>query len=435
MQYKHPLHLTRGSSRRGSTIVIFALVMGALLGIAGLVLDGGYAYFERRRAQVAADAAAYAGALEILHDNRGWITESARDDAAVNGYDDQSPIVSVTVHNPPTSGPAAGNGNAVEVIVEREMPTSLMKMVGRRSVTVRARAVAGVTADFSDLCVLALNPEASGAITVSGTATLNAPNCEIVTNSTASDAIVANGGGCINGSRITYGTGQGTAGGYSANGQNCLNPEPIGGIPRPDPYQSLTAVEPNPSDYPNQLQGGGKNGLKITGNEPQPVVLQPGYYPGGISITGGEVQLAPGTYVVDGFTTNGNVTLYGNGVTIFNTGANKGQISIAGGAQLNLSAPNDPSNPYNNILFWNSSTISCKNANQCDARINGSSDSVVDGVLYFPTVKLTYAGVQTTDNFTQIIADTLELTGTTYTGTDWASSGRTPTAQRVSFVE
>ncbi len=38
--------------------------------MAGLVLDGGYAYFERRRAQVAADSAAYAGALETLHGNR-----------------------------------------------------------------------------------------------------------------------------------------------------------------------------------------------------------------------------------------------------------------------------------------------------------------------------------------------------------------------------
>jgi len=422
-------------SRRGSTIVVFALVAGTLLAMVGLVLDGGYAYFERRSAQVAADSAAYAGALEILHANRTWIDQSARDDAALNGYDDQDPAIAVRVENPPTSGVAIGDNNSVEVIVEREIPTSLMRIVGRRSVTVRARAVAGVTADRGELCVLALNPTASGAITVSGAAALNAPNCEVVTNSTANDAIVANGGGCINSSVTTYGTGQGTAGGYTANGQICLNPAPVGGIPRPDPHAHLAAIEPKPGDYPARNAGKGKNGLKITGKEQQPVLLQPGYYAGGIHMTGGEVRLAPGMYVVDGFTANGNVTIKGDGVTVFNTGAQKGAISIAGGAQLALTAPNDTANPYNNILFWNSSTISCANPNQCDARINGTSDSVVDGVLYFPTVQLTYAGVQTTNNFTQIVADTLKFTGTSYTGTDWVSSGRTPTNRRVSFVE
>ena len=428
--FRSPNHL-----RRGSTLVIFALVVGSLLAVVGLVLDGGYAYFERRRAQAAADSAAYAGALEILHDNRTWITQSAQDDAALNGYDDQEPVVTVTVENPPVSGLAVGDNNFVEVVVEREIPTSLMRIVSRQSVTVRARAVAGVTADPGEGCVMALNPTASGALTVSGTANLNAPGCEVVVNSTANDALVANGGGCINSAGTTFGTGQGTAGGYTANGQNCLNPAPVGGIPRPDPYAHLADIEPDPADFVNQTQGMGNNGLKINGNEPQPVILQPGYYQGGIDITGGEVHLSPGMYVVDGFTSNGNVTIKGDGVTIFNTGASNGQISIAGGALLALTAPNDVTNPYNNILFWNSSTISCANANQCDARINGSSDSIVDGVLYFPTVKLTYAGVQTTTGVTQIIADTLQFTGTSYTGTNWASSGRTPSVQRVSFAE
>ncbi len=137
----------RASSRlrRGSTIVVFSLVVGTLLAIVGLVLDGGYAYFERRRAQAAADSAAYAGALEILHDNPTWIEQSARDDAALNGYDDQEPVVVVTVENPPVSGAAIGDNNFVEVLVETEIPTSLMRMVGRRSVKVRARAVTGVT--------------------------------------------------------------------------------------------------------------------------------------------------------------------------------------------------------------------------------------------------------------------------------------------------
>jgi Flp pilus assembly protein TadG len=47
---------------RGATIVLAALAMVALLGLTGLVIDGGRAYSDHRQAQNAADAAALAGA-------------------------------------------------------------------------------------------------------------------------------------------------------------------------------------------------------------------------------------------------------------------------------------------------------------------------------------------------------------------------------------
>jgi hypothetical protein len=184
------------------------------------------------------------------------------------------------------------------------------------------------------------------------------------------------------------------------------------------------------------------SGLMLTGNEvPQADCLtagyyciEPGRYTGGISITGGTVELRPGLYVVDGFTVSANVTLKGHGVTIYNTGLGNGQIKINGGAQLDLIAPTD--GDYQNILFWNSSSISCNNPNTCDAIINGTADSTVDGVLYFPTVQLTYAGVENSTGFTQIIADTLKITGTAQVGTNWEGAvSRTPTTTRVVFSE
>jgi hypothetical protein len=45
----------------GQSIVIIAFAMVAIIGMAALVLDGGYAYLERRRVQNAADAAVLAG--------------------------------------------------------------------------------------------------------------------------------------------------------------------------------------------------------------------------------------------------------------------------------------------------------------------------------------------------------------------------------------
>jgi Flp pilus assembly protein TadG len=50
----------------GQSIVIIAFAMVAIIGMAALVLDGGYAYLERRRVQNAADAAALAGARGLM---------------------------------------------------------------------------------------------------------------------------------------------------------------------------------------------------------------------------------------------------------------------------------------------------------------------------------------------------------------------------------
>ena len=98
------------SSRRGAILVIFALTFSGLLLFLGLVVDGGIIYFERRKAQAAADAGAYAGALELLHGNNSWIDDAAKADTKMNGFDDDETVIVITVNNPPLTGSAAGDG-------------------------------------------------------------------------------------------------------------------------------------------------------------------------------------------------------------------------------------------------------------------------------------------------------------------------------------
>jgi hypothetical protein len=405
-------------------LIIFAAAFGLLLAFAGLTLDGGYLYYERQRAQAAADAGAYAGALELRRGSTTWIVPSAKEDAKVNGFDDADPDITVTVNHPPASGPRIGDSNFVEVIVQSLAPTTLMRVVGPNASTVAARAVAGISADYSGPCILALNDSEDGAITVSGTADLNAPNCDVVTRSLDNEAITANGGGCITAQTIAFATGVGTTGGYQANGQNCLSPEPIGIIPPEDPYSTLT--EPDKNSVTKQAN----NRTQITGGT---TTLQPGYYKGGIKITGGNVTLNPGLYIVDGIDVSGG-SIYGDGVTIYNTGDGLRNISFAGGAYTELTATNDTSSPYNNILFFNSRNSSC--GNPCDGSINGTSDSTFEGVMYFPSVHLDYAGTEDQSAFSQIIADTIRFTGTSLVNLDWDTTpSRTPSATRVSFAE
>lgn len=412
--------------RRGAMLPIFAMAFAMLLAFAGLTLDGGNLYYERQRAQAAADAGAYAGALELKRGAADWVTPSAKEDARLNGFDDDDSDVTVTVNNPPLNGSQAGNAAFVEVIVDSVAPTTLLRVAGPILSSVQARAVAGIQSDWGGPCILALNTSASGAITVSGTADLNAPNCDVVTRSLATDAIIANGGGCIDAQTIAYATGVGTVGGYTANGQNCLSPEPIGAIPSEDPYSSLP--QPDGEDFTEQAH----HRTNISGGD---VTLSPGYYGGGIKITGGNVTLSPGVYFVDGFDASGNAYIEGEGVTIINSGdGGLRNISIAGTIHAELSATNDSTSAYNNILFYDMNATNC--GNPCSGKVNGTAESTYEGVMYFPHVHLDYAGTEDQSAFSQIIADTLRFTGTSQVEQDWESTdGRVPTATRVSFAE
>jgi hypothetical protein len=87
--------MNRDRSPRGQTLVVFALALTALLGMVGLVIDGGNAFAQQRRTQNAVDAAAEAGAVQLARRMVGlpgtdaeWdarVDEAVRAVATVNG--------------------------------------------------------------------------------------------------------------------------------------------------------------------------------------------------------------------------------------------------------------------------------------------------------------------------------------------------------------
>ena len=195
--------INRKDGRSGAILVLFCLVAIPLLAVLGLVLDGSNLYFVRRQAQTAADAAAWGGAKELIRGNTANVDTAGKWDAKRMNFDDAASDVVVTINNPPLAGARAGDANFVEAIVEHTEPATLMQLFTANSV-VRARAVAGIQPDFGGPCVLALDPSAPGAITVSGGAALNAPGCEVISTSVDPGSITANGGGCITAQVIGY---------------------------------------------------------------------------------------------------------------------------------------------------------------------------------------------------------------------------------------
>lgn len=138
----------------GQVLIITALCMVVLLAFMGLATDVGYLRFVKQESQKAADAAAMAGAMEIL--NGGSPAVAARYDAASNGFTHGTDGVEVEVNNPPLSGPNAGSTPYVEVIVKDTVPTIFMKVLGQNEADVSARAVAALTSGPN--CIYSLSP-------------------------------------------------------------------------------------------------------------------------------------------------------------------------------------------------------------------------------------------------------------------------------------
>ncbi len=202
---------------RGQVLVWGAVIVPALALFLGLSLDVGLLYDVRRRAQSAADGAAASGAMELARQTTSYVTSAALYDAGRNGFDNDETEVTVTVSNPPVSGPRLGDSNFVEVVVREDVDTYFMQFIGRNLVTVRARSVAGIV-HFGDACLMALDPSASAAMKVNGSPTLNA-NCGVMVNSSDSQALQVPGStSTINATYV------GVNGGYTGSGS--INPIP-----------------------------------------------------------------------------------------------------------------------------------------------------------------------------------------------------------------
>ena len=82
---RREFRITGVRSQRGTILVIVALLMFGLVVATGMAADAGAMYYQRTRMQVAADAAALAGARGLAHDQSRAIA-LAEQYAADNGY-------------------------------------------------------------------------------------------------------------------------------------------------------------------------------------------------------------------------------------------------------------------------------------------------------------------------------------------------------------
>ena len=268
----------------------------------------------------------------------------------------------------------------VEVIVSRPRPTWFIKMFGVSSATVRARAVAGLV-DAAG-CVYALNRDTSNSnngIFANGT-TNSTFGCGVFSNANLRTV----GGGCIVAPTATY---SGTYSNSSSSDPNC-GPDAVSqGIPSADPLAGrFTIPATSPCTY-----------TKFKKTSGPAVILTPGVYCDGIDI-GGSIPSATftaGTYVIvgGGLKLGSGTSATGTGVTFFITYPGTQMTKYEGltintSGRVSFSAPT--SGTYKGLLFYQDPRVLWRSNN--GSQITAGSTSVFQGILYFPTTDIDYAG-------------------------------------------
>ena len=271
--------MTRGrpflESEDGQVLLLFALMFLTLLFFVGLAVDAGQLYFAKRTMQEAADAAAFGGAVVLYEGGTSSdALNAATADATKNGFSNGVANTTVTINTPPSSGAYSGNSLFVEVVIVRQVRTSLVPAESVLT-SVRARGVAGAQATGNEFGLLALKSSGTcvllddGGMTVTGGGGVDQINCS------GNSPIVLNSSGRITDAAGTFVVGTASGGccnppGSLHNGSPSLG-DPYAGFPKPtfgssgtNTSKSCSSQNLAPAYYAN-LDTTGSCGWHLTG--------------------------------------------------------------------------------------------------------------------------------------------------------------------------
>jgi hypothetical protein len=396
--------------RRGALLATTAAALPVIAGFAGLGIETGMWYSDKRDLQTAADAAALSGAFERVRGNPGGLQTAARYEAQRNGF----ALVTgntIAVNNPPQAGSRAGDTKAVEVVLTRPHSLLFSKLLIPGDVTIAARSTAAV-ATTGEACVLALDRTANAALNNQGSATIKMDGCVMASNSISNNAIEMTGSAIV--SAYSLWTVGGTDTGNSASVT----------LARPATTHAWELEDPLANFDMGSVPSCGPNPPYETDFHHRVATINPGVYCGGLHFTSNsDITLKPGRYyVADGdFQVDGTSKLRcdctnpTDGVTIILTKktGSIGRFDIAAGADVQLRAPADPTNPFRGVLFYQdrSAPVNTTGIN----KFNGGATMKLEGSIYIPQQGVEFQGNNSESRTcTQIIARTVSFTGNAY---------------------
>ncbi len=242
-------------------------------------------------------------------------------------------------------------------------------------------------------CVLALDKTASDAVKIQGSTQVVLDGCVISANSKAPDAVLRAGTALLTADCVSV------VGGTEGLATSQTNLDCSKALenqrPASDPLANV--------QVPSASCPGGES---VPGGQTK--VLQPGVYCN--KTWSGNITLTPGVYVLKGgkVQLGGNGSLEGTGVTIFLLDG--AEFTTNGNETLKLFPPQ--SGPYAGITIFQAP------GNTNTLKINGTSDSIVEGFIYAPSAHIIYTGnaiATATPECIRIIGNTIELNGNSST--------------------
>ncbi len=351
---------------RGAAAVLLALGMPVVIGGLGFGAEIAYWYMNQRKVQDAADAAAYAAAVELRAGGGAEAVAAAAAEAAA-GVGFRSDRGTIRAAWPPADGVFRDDPQAVAITVEERLPRLLSGIISKEAVEVAGRSVARVSSG-APTCVLALDPSGRGAVAFTGTGGTIRVACGVHANSSAEEAAVVAGPAAVEAGCLSAAGGIAVATDLALTA--CPAPRGRAGV-APDPFASLGAP-PVPADCaPAPAAAVGA-----------PLALAPGAYCG-LEISG-EARLDPGTYVFSGdLVVGAGAVLRGHGVTLYFAA---GAARLDPRATVRLSAPRSAGDPFAGVLIFAARGRASEHA------IGGGPGSAFDGTIYAPDGKVTLIG-------------------------------------------
>ncbi|MFT3895219.1 MAG: pilus assembly protein TadG-related protein [Anaerolineales bacterium] len=380
-------------SEKGQALILITFAIMALVGLAGLAIDGSEVLSDRRHAQNAADTAAFAAALTKT--KGGDFNSAALFRAASNGYDNNGTSNIVDVYDPPIDGIYAGNNQYIQIKITSNVKTSFASVIGTSMITNKVEAVAqavpGTIAPmYGGSAVVGLNQTDCNAVFYNGNANMTLTGSGIYVNSSCQPNAFGNQSGSPG---ILTAPCLQTVGGYSyTEGKVIVD----AGCPR----SNVPAMKAPPAPTISCSQDAAKVGSDT---------LSPGNWTGAFP-PNGVTYLQPGIYCVDGnFSINGGDTLIGDDVVIY---LKTGTLKWNGGATIRLNAPD--SGDLKGLLIYQPPT------NTNSVTINGNGDSAIVGSIWAPGAQVVVEGGGGASGLEcQIIGDTVKLSGSSATTIDF----------------
>lgn len=393
---------------RGGAAVMVALSLPVVVGFIALGVEVGEWYVIERRLQAAADAAAFAAAVEKFK-NANYSPDDALDPqtvagavAAQNGF---TGSVSYT-ENPPGFG-----AGSIRVTLSEPTQTLFANVLSDGSVDISASAVAEARVD-GDYCLLSLSPSESQAISLQGNASVGG-GCGMAVNSNHSQALYVGNSADTGGGPISV-----------VGGASGFPPDNVatGQAPMRNPFASLPVFD---FDDDGTADATPDCTHHITSNNTVTGSFDPSAFGGVIvfcidhnrKLNLGDVTFGAGIYVIAGneLRINANADISGSNVLFIFTEVESASLSetfgypdiwITGGSSIDLAGRTEGT--YEGmLLFYDPGAPS-----SVDVHIGGNAGFDVSGSAYMPSVSVDWQGNATSSSdCMMLVANTIQVNG------------------------